>query len=148
MLYSLGRYTGIAAPEKWPAGKYMLRVRLAASDESPRERRFIEIGTGKADAADFNVLSSHQVTGTLKEPQTLEIPVEVNASGDRNFAIRDKRPNTREAEYAMFPRGVGQNRHRTASVHLDRLCGTRRTRERCRVIESRRGEDDQRAPRG
>jgi hypothetical protein len=102
MLYSLGRYTGITASEKWPAGKYTLRIRLAASDESPRERRFIEIGTGKADAADFNVLSSHQVTGTLTSPQTLEIPVEINASGDRNFAIRDKRPNTREAEYAMF----------------------------------------------
>ena len=102
MLYSLGRYTGITAPDKWPAGKYTLRVRLAASDESPKERRFIEIGTGKADAADFNVLSSHQVTGTLANPQTLEIPVEINARGDRNFAIRDKRPNTREAEYAMF----------------------------------------------
>ena len=102
MLYSLGRYTGITASEKWPAGKYTLRIRLAASDESPKERRFIEIGTGKADAADFNVLSSHQVTGTLANPQTLEIPVEINANGDRNFAIRDKRPNTREAEYAMF----------------------------------------------
>ncbi|NBU10403.1 MAG: DUF1592 domain-containing protein, partial [Proteobacteria bacterium] len=102
MLYSLGRYTGIPAPANWPAGKYTLRVRLAASDESPKERRFIEIGTGKADAADFNVLSSHQVTGTLANPQTLEIPVEINASGDRNFAIRDKRPNTREADYAMF----------------------------------------------
>ncbi len=102
MLYSLGRYTGITAPTNWPAGKYTLRVRLAASDESPKERRFIEIGTGKADAADFNVLSSHQVTGTLANPQTLEIPIEINASGDRNFAIRDKRPNTREAEYGLF----------------------------------------------
>jgi hypothetical protein len=102
MLYSLGRHTGIAAPEKWAAGKYTLRIRLAASDESPKERRFIEIGTGKADAADFNVLSSHQVTGNLANPQTLEIPVTINATGDRNFAIRDKRPNTREAEYAMF----------------------------------------------
>jgi hypothetical protein len=102
MLYSLGRYTGITAPNQWPAGKYTLRIRLAASDESPKEHRFIEIGTGKADAADFNVLSSHQVTGTLASPQTLEIPVEINASGDRNFAIRDKRPNKREAEYAMF----------------------------------------------
>lgn len=102
MLYSLGRFTGISAPQDWPAGKYTLRVRLAASEESPSERRFIEIGTGKADAADFNVLSSHQVTGTLAQPQMLEIPVEINANGDRNFAIRDKRPNTRAAEYAMF----------------------------------------------
>jgi hypothetical protein len=102
MLYSLGRYTGVTAPSVWPAGRYTLRVRLAATDESPQERRFIEVGTGKADASDFNVLSSHQVTGTLANPQLLEIPVEINASGDRNFAIRDKRPNNRAAEYAMF----------------------------------------------
>ena len=102
MLYSLGRYTGIAAPAKWPPGKYTLRMRVATADDAPLARRFIEIGTGKADAADFNVLSSHQVTGTLADPQVIEIPVEVNATGDRNFAIRDKRPNKREAEYAMF----------------------------------------------
>ena len=102
MLYSLGRYTGIAAPDEWPAGKYTLRVRLAASDDAPPQRRFIELGAGKADASDFNVLSSHQVTGTLRQPQTLEIPVTINAGGDRNFALRDKRPNNREAEYAMF----------------------------------------------
>ncbi len=102
MLYSLGRYTGVTAPSVWPAGRYTLRVRLAATDESPQERRFIEVGTGKADASDFNVLSSHQVTGTLANPQLLEIPVEINASGDRNFAIRDKRPNNRAAEYALF----------------------------------------------
>ncbi len=102
MLYSLGRYTGVTAPSVWPAGRYTLRVRLAATDESPKERRFIEVGTGKADASDFNVLSSHQVTGTLANPQLLEIPVDINASGDRNFAIRDKRPNNRAAEYALF----------------------------------------------
>jgi hypothetical protein len=102
MLYSLGRYTGITAPPHWPAGRYLLRIRLAATDESPAERRFIEIGTGKADAADFNVASSHQVVGTLASPQVLELPVEVNASGDRTFTIRDKRPNSRDAEYAMF----------------------------------------------
>ena len=102
MLYSLGRYTGVTAPTSWPAGRYMLRVRLAATAESPQERRFIEVGTGKADASDFNVLSSHQVTGTLANPQLLEIPVDINASGDRNFALRDKRPNNRAAEYALF----------------------------------------------
>jgi len=102
MLYSLARYTGVTAPSTWPPGRYTLRIRLAATDESPQERRFIEVGTGKADASDFNVLSSHQVTGTLANPQLLEIPVEINAGGDRNFALRDKRPNTRAAEYALF----------------------------------------------
>jgi hypothetical protein len=102
MLYSLGRYTGITAPPTWPAGRYILRARVAATDESPPERRFIELGVGKADASDFNVASSHQVTGTLANPQLLEIPVDINASGDRNFTLRDKRPNNRGAEYAMF----------------------------------------------
>lgn len=102
MLYSLGRYARVSASEKWPAGKYTLRIRLAASDQAPKDRRFIEIGTGKADASDFNVISSHQVTGTLKDPQILEVSVNINESGPRNFAIRDRRPNTRTAEYDMF----------------------------------------------
>lgn len=102
MLYSLARYAGITAGDKWPAGRYTLRVRLAATDESPLARRFVEIGSGKADASDFNVISAHQVTGTLANPQVLEVPVEINAVGERNFAIRDKRPNNREAENAMF----------------------------------------------
>jgi Protein of unknown function (DUF1592)/Protein of unknown function (DUF1588)/Protein of unknown function (DUF1587)/Protein of unknown function (DUF1585)/Protein of unknown function (DUF1595)/Planctomycete cytochrome C len=102
MLYSLGRHTGITAPSTWAPGRYTLRVRLAATDESPQERRFIEVGTGKADASNFNVLSSHQVTGTLAKPQLLEIPIEINATGDRNFALRDKRPNNRAAEYTLF----------------------------------------------
>jgi hypothetical protein len=102
MLYSLGRYTGITAPSSWPAGRYILRARVAATDESPPERRFIELGSGKADASDFNVVSSHQITGTLANPQLLEIPVEINAEGDRTFTLRDKRPNNRNAEYAMF----------------------------------------------
>jgi hypothetical protein len=102
MLYSLGRHTAITAPSHWPAGRYTLRVRIAATDESPPVRRFIEVGTGKADAADFNVASSHQVVGTLASPQLLEIPVEIPATGDRTFTLRDKRPNSRDAEYAMF----------------------------------------------
>jgi hypothetical protein len=102
MLYSLGRYTGIAAPPTWPAGRYILRARVAATEEAPPERRFIELGAGKADASDFNVVSSHQVTGTLANPQLLEIPVTLQASGERNFTLRDKRPNNRNAEYAMF----------------------------------------------
>lgn len=102
MLYSLGRSTGIAAGDKWPAGRYTLRVRVAATDESPVERRFIEIGRGKGDAISFNVLGAYQVTGTLSQPQVLEIPVEIPQSGDREFLIRDKRPNSREGEFAMW----------------------------------------------
>jgi hypothetical protein len=102
MLYSLGRSTGIAAGEKWPAGRYTLRLRVAATNESPVERRFIEIGSGKGDAISFNVLSADQVTGTLDRPQMLEIPVEIPAAGDREFMIRDKRPNSREGEAAMW----------------------------------------------
>ena len=102
MLASTARYAELVVPRDWPSGRYVLRARIAATDESPKERRYIEVGFGKGNSADFDVLSSHQITGTLAQPQVLAIPVEITAAGKRNFAIRDKRPNTGEAEQQMW----------------------------------------------
>jgi hypothetical protein len=55
-----------------PAGEYILRVRVAASDTAPAARRFIEFGTGAGNQA--SVISTHEVTGTPQSPQIMEIP--------------------------------------------------------------------------
>jgi hypothetical protein len=94
-------YTGherdvITADAKWPAGRYTLRLRLAALDDSAPERRFIQIGQ-RSENTQFNILSTHQVTGTLAQPQTLEIPVDVPIQGPREFVVREKQPTDRAA---------------------------------------------------
>ena len=40
--------------------------------------------------------------GTLAQPQMIEVPVEVSTAGKREFAIREKRPNSRVAEIRSY----------------------------------------------
>jgi hypothetical protein len=103
LFYLAYRETYVSAGEKWPPGRYTLRMRVAANDAAPKERRFIEIGQrGEDPVSDFTVLGAHQVTGTLAEPQIIEMPVEVTPNGKREFALREKRPNSRTAEVRSY----------------------------------------------
>jgi len=103
LFYQAYRETYVSAGEKWPAGRYTLRMRVASNQDAPKERRFIEIGQrGDDPVSDFNVLSAHQVTGTLAEPQVIETTVNVTGNGKREFALREKRPNSRTAEIRSY----------------------------------------------
>jgi hypothetical protein len=103
LFYLAYRETYVSAGDKWPAGRYILRMRVAANGAAPRERRFVEVGQrGEDPVSDFTVLGAHQVTGTLAEPQIMEMPVEVTANGKREFALREKRPNSRQAEIRSY----------------------------------------------
>jgi mono/diheme cytochrome c family protein len=74
-------------PQGWPPGEYTLRLRVAATDESPPERRFLEYGPWGPGVGDGSA-GCHEITGTMTEPQTLEIPV--IAEGEKLFVFREK----------------------------------------------------------
>ncbi|HEX8910882.1 MAG TPA: DUF1592 domain-containing protein [Humisphaera sp.] len=76
-------------PRDWPVGDYVVRVRLAATDAAPKERRFVEFGSRFASGA-FAVASAHQVTGTMADPQVLEIPLKLTGDSDRSFFLRER----------------------------------------------------------
>ncbi len=100
----------VKAPQSWPPGQYILRVRLAALEETPATRHFIEVGHPTQPGA-FDIISTHQVTGTIGQPQILEIPVTLTSTGSRTFAIREKRQNSREQEVAIAV--LYRNKHKT-----------------------------------
>jgi len=81
-------------------GNYVIRVRVGAVKGTPASRRFIEIGHPQRVIAsrDWGLegpsISAHQVTGTIEEPQIIEIPVEVSSDTIREFAVQEKQPNT------------------------------------------------------
>jgi hypothetical protein len=102
LFYQAYRETYVSAGEKWPAGRYTLRMRVAGNNAAPQERRFIEVGQRGDDVSDFTVLSAHQVTGTLEQPQVIELAVDVSTSGKREYAVREKRPNSRKAEIRSY----------------------------------------------
>ena len=72
----------------WPAGDYVVRLRAAASDKVSPERRFLEFGMGGGNP--FSHDSTRMVTGTLAEPQVIEIPVTLAAKGLRTFFVRER----------------------------------------------------------
>jgi hypothetical protein len=102
LFYQAYRETYVEADAKWPAGRYTLCMRVAANDAAPKERHFVEVGQRGEDKSNFTVFSAHQVTGTLAQPQIIEVPVNVSTDGKREFAIREKRPNSRVAEIRSY----------------------------------------------
>jgi mono/diheme cytochrome c family protein len=63
----------LLVPFGWPVGEYVVRVRVAAKNDTPPERRFMEFG--RDPRSDGQVLSTHHVTGTMDDPQVIEIPL-------------------------------------------------------------------------
>ena len=100
-------YQSFSVPGDWPPGEYMLRLRVAALDDAPPERRFIEFGRRHQDYA---VEGCRQVTGTLAEPQILEIPVSITSGGSRGFWIYEKGiHDTNEKAHRVFFDAHGKN---------------------------------------
>lgn len=89
----------IVAPKKLPPGNYIMRVRAGKVEGSPASRHFIQVGHPQRQIASRNrglegrAISSHQVTGTIENPQTIEIPLEVGSNTIPEFAIQEKQPN-------------------------------------------------------
>ena len=66
---------------------------------TPAPRRFIEIGHPQRVIASRTEIRGTidqraSVTGTIEEPQIIEIPIEVSSDTIREFAVQEKQPNT------------------------------------------------------
>ena len=81
----------MVVPHNWPVGDYIVRARLAATSEAPRERRYIEFGTHPRNG---KALSTHEVTGTIDSPQIIEMPITLTKdhanTSNRTLFIREK----------------------------------------------------------
>jgi mono/diheme cytochrome c family protein len=84
-------YIELLVPFDWPVGDYIVRVRAAAVEDAPVERRFLDFGiharTGK-------VLNTFEITGTMENPQTIEIPLTLTRGNltreNRSLFFREK----------------------------------------------------------
>lgn len=82
------KYLAFSVPGTWPPGDYLLRLRLAHTDEAPPERRFIEYG--RRNRENYVLEGCRQVTGTMTRPQILEIPINITSHTERGFWIYEK----------------------------------------------------------
>lgn len=94
----LNSHLPLLVPFKWPIGDYVVRLRVAAVDGTPPQRRFLEFGVHPRHG---QVMSTHHITGTIAEPQVIEIPLTLT----RQHATRDNR--------TLFIREKGTSDHFT-----------------------------------
>jgi hypothetical protein len=99
LAHGTGRIIVPQKKKELPPGSYVLRVRVGAVEGTPAERRFIQVGHPQRQIESRNwglegrAISTHQVSGTIDNPETIEIPLEITANTIREFAIQEKQPN-------------------------------------------------------
>ena len=98
-------------PYKWPAGDYIVRVRLGHTPESALEQRYIEFGTNPRNG---KPLSTHAVAGTIEQPEIIEMPLTItrehNTNLDRTIFLREKGTNDHyEQTRRIFNAGRARN---------------------------------------
>jgi hypothetical protein len=75
--------------EALPAGNYKLRFRVGVDQSTQKERHYIALGSVPAKDQ-FNLLDTFQVSGTIDNPQVIEVPVQLSKNGPRKFAVRER----------------------------------------------------------
>jgi hypothetical protein len=76
--------------DKWPPGKYKIRFRVAMAEKADPASRFIEFGVR---VRNVDLMSVHEVTGTLEKPQIIETTLELTNSrkgDDRQIYLQGK----------------------------------------------------------
>jgi hypothetical protein len=86
----------IEIPHTLPAGRYVLRARVAFPERNGEQRRFVEIGVhgDQGWPAEMRLLGCFPVDATPERPEVLEVPVQITRSGKRLFGVRERRHNT------------------------------------------------------
>ncbi len=99
LAHGTGRVIVPTKKKQLPPGSYVLRVRVGAVNGTPASRRFIQVGHPQRQIESRNwglegpAISTHQVNGTIENPETIEIPLEVTSNTIREFAVQEKQPN-------------------------------------------------------
>ncbi len=90
-----------------PAGDYVVRIRVGANPDVDAQRKFIEFGRRSQG---FVHLSTHEVAGTVNQPQVIEIPITHTVGGDRVFFVRERGTfDTGQQSAFKFNRGKQDN---------------------------------------
>ncbi len=89
-------------PDRWPTGDYIYRYRIAATEDAEWHQRFVQFGIKGKGLDNFDLMSTHQVTGTLDNPQILEVKIRVGSGPNRTYSIREKRRIRRGTDNDRF----------------------------------------------
>ena len=104
-------------PKDVPSGTYKLRIRVGAVKGSDPSRHFIEIGhpqTPNGTSPGFaKLLSTQKVSGTIENPEVIEVNIEIGASTPREFGIQERQPKSAKILRQEFDRHKQKNGYGT-----------------------------------
>ncbi len=105
-------------PKNLPPGKYRMRVRAGVVEGSPSYRHFIEIGhpqrvNGVQAGFASLPISSHQVTGTIEQPEIIETQLEVGLLTQKEFGIQERQPTNGKSLRDAYNRDKRSNGYGT-----------------------------------
>ena len=104
-------------PKDIPSGTYKLRIRVGAVKGSDPSRHFIEIGHPKTlngtSPGFAKLLSTQPISGTIENPEVIEVNVEISASTSREFGIQERQPKSAKILRQEFDRHKQKNGYGT-----------------------------------
>jgi hypothetical protein len=107
-------------PDAWPPGEYIYRYRIAAADDAPWHRCFVQFGIKGKGLDNFDLISTHEVSGTFASPQILEVKVCISSGKERVYSIREKLRIIRGSDNDFFERSYKEiGRGPTPMVWVD-----------------------------
>lgn len=105
-------------PKEMPPGTYRMRIRAGTVDGSPSYRHFIQIGhpqrVNQVPAGFASLpISSHQVTGTIDQPEIIETLLEVSKGTQKEFGIQERQPTNGKSLRDAYNRDKKSNGYGT-----------------------------------
>jgi len=105
-------------PKNLPPGTYIMRVRAGVVEGSPSYRHFIQIGhpqrVNQVPAGFASLpISSHQVAGTIEQPEVIETRLEVGIHTQREFGIQERQPTNGKSLRDAYNRDKRSNGYGT-----------------------------------
>ncbi|MDB4447558.1 DUF1587 domain-containing protein, partial [Akkermansiaceae bacterium] len=104
-------------PKDVPPGAYKLRIRVGAVKGSDPSRHFIEIGHPQnlngTSPGFAQLLSTQPVSGTIGNPEIIEVNIAIGASTPREFGIQERQPKSGKLLRKEFDRHKQKNGYGT-----------------------------------
>ena len=104
-------------PKDIPPGNYKLRIRTGAVIGSDPSRHFVEIGHPQnlkgASPGFSKLLSTQQISGTIENPEIIEVDVEIGADTPRVVGIQERQPKSAKLIRKEFDRHKQKNGYGT-----------------------------------
>lgn len=103
----------VTLPANSEARRFIIRSRIAVlNDDIPEHRRYIEFGSVSpgTNGGEINVQGFRKITGTMDEPQIVEIEFAPTHSEDRTFKIRERHINDAAAARRFFTTSLAKTK--------------------------------------